>query len=74
MKTGNAEHSEKHTRRWEEEQTQTQQNNLCENRNKWKRLREQQSQHGAGQTVIKTVLAVTDLNWTDPKISLWFLY
>jgi hypothetical protein len=51
--------------------------NLCEDGNKRERLGEQQSQPGAGQTVkkiIKTVLAVTDLNWTDPKVSLCLLH
>ena len=52
-KTGNAEYSEKRTRRWEEEWTQTQEKNLCEDGNKQERLREQQSQHGDGQTVRK---------------------
>jgi hypothetical protein len=42
MKTGNTEYSEEHTRRREEERTQTQEKNLCEDGNKWERLREQQ--------------------------------
>jgi len=45
--------NENHTRRREEEWMQIQEKNLCEDGDKWERLREQQSQQGAGQTVGK---------------------